>query len=415
MEFNSYIFTKDRHLCSGCAACVQVCKQGALVMRADDEGFLYPELDKEKCIKCGACVNVCPVVNNKAANDKQDQHCYVATTNDAKYFKESASIGLCTMLSELIVGEGGIVFGVYLDETVWKAYHIPVFDWAGLESVRNSKYLQSDTRNTYSEVKGYLLKGVKVLYIGTPCQIAGLKAYLRKDYQNLYTIDIICHGVFSPKLMPLEILYWERLFKGNIVNFRFRSKRKFKHINGGLVNFDVIKKNGSLRHVERHASSSPTYRAYAYAGDGISHNLRLSCYNCPFRSERRYGDITVGDPWDIKDELIQKTSLKSTNSVRSLFSSNTSKGYELLNQVLDKMDYQEMDYDLSFVQDAVIPIARGKGKRDEIYSRIDNEKYNELIEDIFKCNLEESHKLFERNYYIKTIKRTIRNIFGNLI
>lgn len=377
-------------------------------MRADDEGFLYPELDKEKCIKCGACVNVCPVVNNKAANDKQDQHCYVATTNDAKYFKESASIGLCTMLSELIVGEGGIVFGVYLDETVWKAYHIPVFDWAGLESVRNSKYLQSDTRNTYSEVKGYLLKGVKVLYIGTPCQIAGLKAYLRKDYQNLYTIDIICHGVFSPKLMPLEILYWERLFKGKIVNFRFRSKKKYTHVNGGMVNFDVIKKNGCTIHIERHASSSPTYRAYAYSGDGINHNLRPFCYSCSFRADTRYGDITVGDPWGIKDNLLHDKRLRSQNCIRTFFVTNSPKGAALIQRIKNNLILQELSKKESFAQPAVLSSNRTNvGKRNEIYTRIRNEEYSKIIEDLFHCDLERSHRFFVRNYWMATIKRGI--------
>ena len=411
MDFNSYIFTKEKHLCSGCAACVQVCKQAALTMKEDEEGFLYPELNEDKCIRCGACIRICPEVNNIGENIIQAPRCYVSTTSEEKYYKESASIGLCTMLAEEIINEGGIVFGVYLDETVWKAYHKSVTDWRGIESIRNSKYLQSDTRKTYSEVKNYLKKGEKVLYVGTPCQIAGLKAFLKNDYSNLYTVDIVCHGVFSPKLMPLAISYWEKKFHGKLVNFRFRSKRVYKLINGGMVNFDIIRSNGHSKHIERHASSSPTYRAYAYSGDGINHNLRPSCYSCSFRAKSRYGDITIGDPWGIGDEIIKNKKLTSYNSIRSLFTTNTIKGATLIQQISKHLIFQELPLKESFVQPALLPTKRtNEGKRVEIYSRIRDEEYSKVIEDVLNCDLVRSHKLFVRNYWKAVIKRCIRTI-----
>lgn len=415
VDYKSYIFSGQKELCTGCGACVQVCSQKALTMEPDSDGFLYPKLDNSICVSCGACERTCPVVGDSKANEVVDRHCYVATTDKKKYYKESASIGVCTMLSEKIVNEGGIVYGVYLDEKTWSAYHTEVKDWKGIDSIRNSKYLQSDTKQTFSNVKKHLINNDTVLYIGTPCQIAGLKAFLKKEYQNLYTIDIICHGVFSPKLMPLEVNYWEQKFKGGITNFKFRSKRKYTHVNGGMVNFDVIKPFKRIVHVERHASSSPTYKAFAYSGDGISHNIRLSCYDCPFRSANRYGDVTVGDPWEIKDDKFKSDRLKSSNCVRSLFSGNTKRGNILLSTVLCNMEYQEMGYGESFIQDAVIPIKREQGKRDEIFRRIEKEDYGTVIQDIFKCDLEKSHRLFAENYYKKTFKRFIRRYLDVLI
>ena len=223
MKRNSYIFNQDKTLCTGCGACTQVCTHQALSMKSDEEGFLFPSLDLDKCIDCGICDKICPVVNKNQANNYNHQKGYIATTHHEEFYQESASIGICTMLSNLVIKEGGIVFGCFLDEDTWKAYHIGVTDTNGIEKIRNSKYLQSDTKRTFTEVKTLLKEEKTVLYIGTPCQIAGLKAFLRKDYPNLLLIDIICHGVFSPKLMPLEVQYWDNKYKAKIFNFRFSS------------------------------------------------------------------------------------------------------------------------------------------------------------------------------------------------
>lgn len=407
-EYKSFIFTGDKTTCSGCGACCQICKHTAISMMADEEGFLYPTLDSEKCIKCGLCDITCPAVGNDRANAEQKQSCFIATTKEKKYSAEGASIGLCTMLSDKIIEQGGVVFGCYLDENIWSAYHKCVDSKEGVMSIRNSKYLQSDTRHTFTEVRTYIEQNRQVLYIGTPCEIAGLKAFLKKDYQNLYTIDIVCHGTFSPKLMPLEVEYWEKKYGGKICNFRFRSKRIYKRINGGMVNFDLIREGRKSRHIEQHATASPSYRCYAYSEDGRNYNLRLSCYNCKFRAKTRYADITIGDPWFIPDSIINDKLLESKNVIRSLYSANTEKGKNLLGLVSHYLHAKEFSRDESFIQPAVLPVVRQvPAKRKQLYESIGLIEYSALVEELLGCNLKKAHRKFLYDYMKKYIKKYI--------
>lgn len=413
-DFYSYIFKGNKSTCSGCGACVQLCPRHALTMQVDDEGFLYPKIDTTLCVKCGVCDRICPFVNNDQSNKcRKEQHCYIGTTSLVSYYMESASIGLCTMMAENIVKHGGIAYGAFLDEEKWIVRHIKVCDKEGVQKIRNSKYIQSDTGKTFFEVKQNLKNGKSVLYIGTPCQIAGLKAYLKVIPDNLYTIDLICHGVTSPKLMPLEVSYWEKLFDSKITNFRFRSKRKYTQTNCGMVNFDIEKKNGKTKHIERFAGSSPTYHCFAYSNDGVNYNLRLSCYSCVFKSKSRYGDLTIGDPWMAKKGIIQNPLLKPDKIIRSLYSANTPKGAELLKQAEECLIQEEQAYDDTFVQPAVcIEKREVPEKRKFLFESLDKEDYGTLVERLFGCKLEKEHKLFEKEYYKKVIKTSIKKIIS---
>ena len=411
-----YVFTKHKDTCSGCGACKQACKFHAISMISDNEGFLFPVLNKDKCIECGTCDKICPCVGNKKENATQEQSCYIATTKRKDYYQESASIGICTMVSEYIISNGGYVFGAYLNENIWKLEHILVAQKEGLNKIRNSKYLQSDTGETFIEAKKLLDENKTVLYIGTPCQIAGLKSFLRKEYANLYTIDLICHGVFSPKLMPLEVNYWENKLKGKIKNFRFRSKRVFKNQNGGMVNFDLTKKNKVI-HIERFAKSSPSYRCFAYAGDNNSYNLRLFCYSCLFKAKSRYGDLTVGDPWFINDTCITNPILKSSNVIRTLYSVNTTKGIFLKKAIIPFLIEEKLSWNLSFCQPAVHATKRLiPPLREILYSKLDTTDYGELVEHLLNCDLDLAQKKFESKYKLYIIKTIIKKILPlNLI
>lgn len=406
----SYIFTGVKETCTGCGACIHVCKHHALSMKADNEGFLFPQMDVSKCVGCGLCDMICPSVRNHQENEEWSQHCYIATTGKKEYYKESASIGICTMLSHYVISQKGHVFGAYLDETSWTAYHIKVTDKSGVDKIRNSKYLQSSTGDTFMEVKNLLTNGDTVFYIGTPCQIAGLKAFLHREYENLYTVDIICHGVFSPKLMKYEVEYWEKIFRGQLHNFRFRSKRVYKHVNGGMVNFDLIE-GSRFKHIERFAGSSPTYRCYAYSGDGNNYNLRLSCYNCTFKSLKRYADITVGDPWFIKNQNISNPKLRSDNVIRSLYSVNTAKGNKLARTIRNIISEEEIAVKDAFCQPAVVPSRRDiPFLREELYSKIDTTDYGSLVESLLSCDLNGAHACFVKDYRKKCIKTKIRKL-----
>lgn len=407
-NLNSYIYTKRKETCTGCGACVNSCRHNALLMEPDSEGFLYPQINPDKCIQCGLCNMVCPVTNCDTANKSIDQHCYIATTTNESFYKDSASIGICTMLSMKMLSIGGVVFGSYLDENTWSAYHIKVDDKEGIQKIRNSKYLQSSTLMTFTQVKELLKQRYPVLYIGTPCQIAGLKSFLRKQYENLYTIDLICHGVFSPKLMPYEVMYWERKFGGKVKNFRFRSKRVYKAENGGMVNFDIVK-DYRINHIERFAASSPSYRCYAYAGDGLSYNQRLSCYSCPFRATKRYADITVGDPWFVSNDNISDYDLKSTNVIRSLISINTNQGLKIYSMIKNELVTEELSREKSFCQPAVLKAKRIiPAERSILYKELDNVEYGKLVERLLNCNLDKAHIKYDFNYKKKEFKRVIK-------
>lgn len=416
----SYLEDNNKQHCSGCSACANVCAHKAISMKEDGDGFLFPDIDDSKCIHCNLCVKTCPFEKDQA-NQPGAQHTYVAITKNQYYYKTSATIGVCTMLADKVLEQNGFVFGVTLDEREWKARHIEVSNKEGLERIRNSKYLQSDLGKTFAEVKNHLLNNNLVLYVGTPCQIAGLKSYLKKEYENLITVDIICHGVFSPKLLKYEVDYWEKLFHSKIHNLRFRSKRVYK-ANVGNVNFDL--EDG--KHIERYAASSPTYRCFAYAGDGKNYNLRLSCYECQFRSSTRYGDISVGDPWYVDWNIIKEKTIKQFVGAKTIFSANTEKGEKLIRQVLAEMVYDELPHEQLFCQPAVLPAKREvPALRAAIYENLDKEDYGHLIERMFNCDLESEHQKFDRNYRrnkrldaikkytgARMLKSIIRRIYG---
>lgn len=408
----SYLFNKKTELCTGCGACSLVCKKRAIEMCPNEEGFLFPSINETKCIHCGLCEKYCPVANFDQRNDEFLQDCYVCSTDRKDYYIGSASIGLCTMLTESVIREKGIVYGAYLDENTWSTYHIPITDLSGIENIRNSKYSQSSTIEAFKSVKNNLDSGRIVLFIGTPCQISGLKALLRKQYDNLYTIDLICHGVFSPTLIPKEVQYWERVYKGKLINFRFRSKRKYKLKNVGMVNFDCVSKNGKRTHIERYAASSPSYYCYAYSQDGNHYNLRMSCYACKFRAKERYGDLTIGDPWGINNNIINNPSLRSNNSVRSLYIINSAKGQKLISKVKHLLYEEKIPYNQVFAQPAllneklVIPSLRYS-----FYTNMSNiPDYGQYVETYLNCNLEYQHKKFNKAYRVKLMKHYIKKL-----
>ncbi len=390
---NFFLHSYIKKLCTGCSACSNVCAHHAITMKEDEEGFLFPEIDPEKCVYCGVCDKTCPVSGNNQANHFTGQQSYLITTNEKFYFLESATIGLCTMLAYHVVEQGGYVFGVFLEEKEYKAKHIRVNTKEGIESIRNSKYVQSDTNNSFSEVKRLLQKDRNVLYIGTPCQIAGLKAFLRKDYDNLLTLDLICHGTYSYKLLQKEIEYWEKRLQGTISNFKFRSKKIYPWIKGGIVNFDLKKKN-IKRHYEFLGKYSPTYRCYAYSEDDKNYNLREVCYSCPFREKGRYGDLTVGDSWFIEQNKYYPFKSEDYSKGISLVICNTKKGEAALNKISSLLDKViEITNEEAFVQPALLPTNREiPAIRYQLYENIDNEDYGKLVNRLLNVNLEKIYK-----------------------
>lgn len=187
----------DKSRCCGCESCRSVCPKKCISMKADKEGFLYPEVDLSQCVDCKLCEKVCPVLHPALLDRKPKV--FAGINNDIKIRLQSSSGGIFTLLAEQILHKGGIVFGACFDEH-WNVVHSYTDTIEGLEHFRGSKYVQSYVGDSFVQVKKFLDEGREVLFSGTPCQIAGLKNFLRKPYHNLLTVDVVCHGVPSPKV-----------------------------------------------------------------------------------------------------------------------------------------------------------------------------------------------------------------------
>ena len=304
---------KDKKDCCGCHACTNACPKQCITMQADEEGFLYPVVDKETCIDCGLCEKVCPVINQN--EPRKPLHVYAAKNKNEEIRMQSSSGGIFTLLAEAIINEGGVVFGAKFDKD-WNVVHDYTETIEGIAAFRGSKYVQSTVGNTYSQAKKFLLAGRKVLFSGTPCQIAGLKKYLRKEYENLLTIDIICHGVPSPLVWrryideTVEKLRAERVDGKNTVScslnelpvitgISFRDKTHGWKKYGFRISYAASKAaENSVSESAIDICEPHTTNAFmrAFLSDTI---LRPSCYNCSAKQGKAHSDITIADFWGI--------------------------------------------------------------------------------------------------------------------
>ena len=278
MKMVKHIEVNRREKCSGCTACSQSCPKKCITMQADDEGFVYPVVNNEICIECGKCKLVCPVLNHEYGNKPLQ---VLAEKNKNEHIRStSSSGGVFYELAKQFIEKGGVVFGCALDQFM-VARHVCVENVTYLDKLKSSKYVQSDMGNTMSEIKERLLAGQKVLFSGTPCQVAGLHNYLGRDYENLFLIDVLCHGVPSPKLFSDYLDYLSKQYddaKPISVNFR-NKQRGWKRLYME-VRFD----NGKRHYI---------YSGYdRYEGMFLNNmSLRPSCYECKFTTTERYGDI----------------------------------------------------------------------------------------------------------------------------
>ena len=191
----TYFESNKKEDCNGCGVCELICPKNAIEMYEDGEGFLYPVINKEKCVNCGLCRKICP---NKDYEYNSNSKAYIAINKNKRELKNSSSGGMFIILAKTVINKGGIVFGVKYDKDLK-----PIHDYSttieGLQDFQGSKYMRSDLNGSYVKVKEFLELGKIVLFTGTPCQCQGLRTYLKKDYQNLITCDLICHSNPSPK------------------------------------------------------------------------------------------------------------------------------------------------------------------------------------------------------------------------
>lgn len=320
----------SRNKCCGCGACVEICPKKALTMEEDEEGFLRPVLNMDFCIDCGGCDNVCPMKSENLVKH-EIQASYAAINQNRGILKKSSSGGVFSVIAEYVIKNGGVVYGACFDEKL-KLAHRGVEVINDLELLRGSKYLQSYSYECFPKIRQQLRNGKLVYFVGTGCQVAALKLFLRKSYDNLITSDLICHGVPSHKLFDTFVSTYEKLTNREVIYYRCRDK----YAGGwsGSQTVDYKTKKGIRRDL-----FNPVLAGYMKAfmsGDFF----RESCFVCPYACEQRSGDITLADYWGI--ERYHK--INSLNGVSAILV-NTSKGKEILDKIKSNLSLVETQVD----------------------------------------------------------------------
>ena len=316
------IFLKSKKDCCGCEACAQRCAHSAIKMVRDNEGFLYPQIDTQICTKCGLCEKVCPIINQ--TDSKIPIATYAAKNKNESIRLNSSSGGIFSLLATKTINKGGVVFGAKFDEQ-WNVVHDYVETIEGLDKFRGSKYVQSQIGKCYKIAEIFLKNGREVLFSGTPCQIAGLKKYLIKEYPNLICVDIICHGVPSPIVWQKYKAQFE-LSKTSSFSFRDKSN--------SWKRYEVVVSKDQ-KEVVRETVGQNVYMKL-FLSDLC---LRPSCANCPGKEGKSNSDITIADFWGIQNIHPEFDDDKGCNLVIV----NSEKGVELFNS-LDECDKIVTDF-----------------------------------------------------------------------
>ena len=312
--------------CCGCSACESICSKDAISLMPDTEGFLYPIVDLSKCIDCHICEKVCPVIYRKNNSFiKTFKELYAVRHKSADILQNSSSGGFFSALANYVLKKGGVVFGVVYDINMI-VKHVAIERCEDLWKLRGSKYVQSELKGIFNQVKVILNSGRLVLFSGTPCQVEGLNLFLRKKYSNLITVDLVCHAVTSPKLFSEYINYIEKKFKRKVewLNMRDKFKTGWNHHFIMRIRF----KGNKSTYLKRNM-----YSWLSIFGSEMA--SRPSCHSCSFTNKSRPGDFTIADFWDDKRLRPDIYSDKGT----SLCIINTAEGTKIMKELKQNLYY----------------------------------------------------------------------------
>lgn len=350
------IQTTEKKDCCGCSACVQRCPKQCISLQEDNEGFLYPKVDEDTCIHCGLCEKVCPIIN-QAVKINPLKVLAVKNRNEEERMNSSSG-GVFLPLAREVIAKGGVVFGAVYDEQ-WEVHHVYAEKIEDVYPMMGSKYLQSRIENTYRETEQFLKQGREVMFVGSPCQIAGLRTFLRgKEYSNLLTVDFLCHGVPSPGV-------WRRYFAETYSEVSLKEKCRLQAAAGknsvlllslnatspiGDIKFRDKRESGwkNFRFVVRQKSALKADKISVLSSDIHYDNpfmrgflsdiyLRPSCYECKCKNGVNHSDLTIGDYWAAR---VTDQDFDDDKGV-GLVLVNTSKGkeyFDRLNMTVRKSD-----------------------------------------------------------------------------
>lgn len=355
--------------CCGCGSCMQKCPKNAISMTENEEGFLVPIINKKSCVNCGLCTKVCPQLKEKTKPKENYPQAYAVYNKNTEELLKSSSGGMFSVIANYVLENNGIVFGAAYNNNN-EVNHIYVENKEDLQKLRNSKYVQSNINNTYKEVEKNLKENRLTLFTGTPCQVAGLKAYLMKDYKNLILVDIVCHGVPNQKVFKKYLEHLEGKFKSKIKAYNFRNKEQ----NGWGLYAKIETEDGEIRY--KNSAFDPYYSAFLECK-----MYRESCYNCHYTSFYRNSDITLADYWGILNAHPEFYSEKGV----SLVLINNNKGKELLNKINENIEYIKTDLEKASQKNMNLKRPSNRPKeRDYIYNGINEKSSNQFIKENLK-------------------------------
>lgn len=383
----------DYKRCTICQVCINICPKNCITLDSFKDGFNYPVIDKNICIDCKACEKTCPVLNPLNSR-KSLKQCYAGMNTNEEERVKSSSGGVFSTLAKYIMNNNGVVCGAAFDKE-FQVNHILIENENELIKLRGSKYIQSNTKDVFNKVKKQLTTGKTVLFSGCPCQVGGLKKYLGKEYENLYTIDFICHGIPSQNIFNKYLEILEKKYKSKVVQFFFRDKSKGWHTSSIKAKFE----NG--KEYTKFITDDMYMRGYF----GNIY-LKSACYNCEFRNFKSESDITLGDFWGAEVEEKEIDDNKGLCAVVV----NTSKGVILKNNINDSNIFKAVDYNKIVKYNKALEISfKYSTKRNDFLKLVRTEDYNNIFKKL--CKEKNTHKFVRvMRYKLGKIKQFILKI-----
>lgn len=347
----------SKNECSLCQACSEICPKSCIEYKDELYGFKYPVINKVNCINCNLCESVCPIINPLKLKESKKEIFAAKNLND-HIRKKSSSGGVFSAVAQKVLLEQGVVCGVAFNSN-FDVIHKIITSKDELSALRGSKYVQSNINQSYKQIKIALLQNKKVLFSGCPCQVAGLKKFLKKDYDNLLTIDFICHGIPSQSLFNEYRSYLEKKYKSKIIDFKFRDKSKGWHYSSVRVCFE----NGKIY-------SKPITEDLYMRGFLTNIYLKPACHQCKFRNFKSGSDLTLADFWGAEIEVKDI----DDNKGLSLVICNTSTALNIIEDFSDNVYIQKVDFDkaISYNQSLLYSSKENEFKK---YFFEDREKY----------------------------------------
>lgn len=362
----------DKEICTGCQACYQFCMEQNITMVKGFDGFLYAEIINKNKDTCKNCTFTCPQLKINKSTDPFPK-VFAVQLNDEKKLTDSTSGGMFYAVADYVLKHGGVVFGAIYEEDM-TVRHKVAFNKNDLVKMHGSKYVQSDITGIYKEVLNYLDKNIFVLLTGTPCQIAGLKAYLQKDYMNLITMDVICSGVPSPLLFSkyIEHLQKKRI---KVLDYKFRDKSKYGCSHTVVITFID-------RKAKKRKQTIPDRRRVSYyVAFGKENCFMTACYHCRYNTVQRVSDFTVGGFWGLKHTDIKMDEKKGV----SLVLVNTVKALSIMDWVKKIATVHESDIEAAVCDNRALKKTTAYSTdRDKIYNELNKSGYAKTASKYFK-------------------------------